>query len=252
MKLNKLAILSKSIGFLVSILFLLFSCNQQVDNKSSDNSNNVTSGTSKTEQTKVEPKKNVEEKTLQQPELPEIKNGWKRIHLDGHCTFDIPPTMEIQSGLYKEFVNKLQNELKVKGPKFVAQQNGMNEMNQVSKHYARVLVDEAERGGDFSTVTSEEVNEYTTALKQELEIGLAKTGGKLIELLSAKIEVLNGMYCFHYCYKRQINDNPIVIVNTYRFQTNDKAYTLTLSYRINESDIWESDFNLILKSFRIR
>ena len=51
--------------------------------------------------------------TIQSQKLPQafslIPSGWFRIKLSNCCHFDIPPTMEIQKGKYKENVDLLKS-----------------------------------------------------------------------------------------------------------------------------------------------
>ena len=65
------------------------------------------------------------------------------------------------------------------------------------------------------------------------------------------LQNFNGMSCIHIYYKRQFQNEPIVLVHIYYFQNYDRMHSLTLSYRISEADYWKNDFATILKSFRL-
>jgi uncharacterized protein Usg len=86
---------------------------------------------------------------------------------------------------------------------------------------------------------------------QQTQQSFRGTGLKLVEWYPLKMEKINGMSCIHISYKRQLQDSPFVLVHTYIFHNNDRGHTFTLSYRLSEIEYWQSDFDAILKSFRI-
>lgn len=193
--------------------------------------------------------------------------NWKRIYIEGIGTLDIPPTMEVQSGIYKEIIDPLKPELmRSMGMEsntnydIIIQQKGLNDLESSGfQRYARVMLNtEIGKTGDFDTLYFN-INEYTTADVRELNdlfrsitvSGFAGSGLKLVNWFPLKLEEINGMSCIHISYTRQLNNNPTVLVSIYKFQNVDRMFTLTLSYRQNESDYWSSDFNIILNSFRI-
>jgi len=187
-------------------------------------------------------------------------NGWEKIHIKNVGGFDLPPTIEIQKGKYKEFIDEVK---KIKGydaTQITAQQKGLNEFGKEGfEKYARVIV-ETKFGsvGDFeklnfniSTYTQLDINELNTTYKYQIQQSFIGTGLKLIEWYPLKLEKVNGMSCIHISYKRQLQDKPFVLVHIYYFHNNDRMHSLTLSYRLSEVDYWKSDYATILKSFRI-
>ena len=38
---------------------------------------------------------------------PTVPTGWERIYIKNVGSFDLPPTMEVQKGKYKEFVDEI-------------------------------------------------------------------------------------------------------------------------------------------------
>jgi curved DNA-binding protein CbpA len=193
--------------------------------------------------------------------------NWKRIYLEGIGTIDIPQTMEVQSGIYKEINDSIKPELMkfmgfVSNPKYdlIVQQKGLNDLESSAyQRYARVMLDtDIGKTGDFDTLYFD-INEYSAADIRELNnvfhssmnSSFSGTGLKLVSWFPLKIEKINGMSCIHISYTRQLGNNPEVFVDIYKFQNVDKMHSLTLSYRLNENDYWSSDFDIILKSFRI-
>jgi uncharacterized protein Usg len=127
------------------------------------------------------------------------------------------------------------------------------------KHYVRVILEtQVGKLGEFeklnfntSKITTAEINELNQFFKEKTTSDLNSIHQNIISWYPLKIEKINGMSCLHVSYQRRLNDNPIVLVNTYIFQNYDRIHSLTLSYRINETDIWKDDLDIILKSFRI-
>jgi hypothetical protein len=168
--------------------------------------------------------------------------------------------MEVQSGTYQEIMNSYYNRLEVDAPQLVFQQKGLNNNTTSSfQNYGRVLL-ETQIGsyGDFqplsfniATVTSTEISDLNWNFKQKTMSDLASIGHILIEWYPLKVKKVNGMPCIHVSYKRQLGTNPVVLVNYYIFQNNDRMHSLTLSYRISETALWKTNFDRILTSFRI-
>ncbi len=191
---------------------------------------------------------------------PILPPDWERIYIENIGSFDLPPTMEIQNGRYKEFMVE---QHRVKGydtPKLTAQQKGLNTYNNNSfNRYARVIfITDYGQSGDYATLdfninqySQSEISELNEITRQNTVQSFVGTEMKLIEWYPLKIESVNGMSCIHIKYKRKIADSPEVLVNSYYFQDFDKMHTVTLSYRISESSYWREDFAKILKSIRI-
>jgi hypothetical protein len=189
-----------------------------------------------------------------------LLTGWERIFIRNVGLIDMPPNMEVQSGTYQEIMNSYYNRLEVDAPQLVFQQKGLNNNTTSSfQNYGRVLL-ETQIGsyGDFqplsfniATVTSTEISDLNWNFKQKTMSDLASIGHILIEWYPLKVKKVNGMPCIHVSYKRQLGTNPVVLVNYYIFQNNDRMHSLTLSYRISETALWKTNFDRILTSFRI-
>lgn len=189
-----------------------------------------------------------------------LLSGWERVYIKNVGFIDMPQNMEVQAGTYQEIMNNYYNRIEIDAPQLVFQQKGLNNNNSSSyQTYGRVIV-ETQIGnyGDFqplsfniSTVTSPEISELNLTFKQQTKSDLASIGHTLIEWYPLKVKKLNGLPCIHVSYRRQLGTNPIVLVNYFIFQNNDRMHSLTLSYRVAETSIWKTDFDRILSSFRI-
>jgi curved DNA-binding protein CbpA len=215
----------------------------------------------------ITPNENTEKGVTLPLPLTPLLEDWKRIYIDNIGTIDFPPTMEIQSGKYKEIKDTLKPELMkqmgvISNPNYdiIIQQKGLNDLNENGyQKYLRVMLNtDIGNIGDYDTL-SFNIGEYSISDISELnnlfrsltEAGMKGAGLKITNWFPLKIEKVNGMSCIHISYERQLNNNPIVIVSIYKFMNVDRMYNLTLSYRRNEEEYWSNDFNTILKSFRI-
>jgi hypothetical protein len=191
---------------------------------------------------------------------PQVQDGWQKIYMKNVGSFDLPPTLEIQEGKYKQEMDSFYNRIEYAVPQLVAQPKGINNYKQESlEKYARVMLEtKIGTSGDFlklgfniSEFSEADIVDLNSTYKQQIQQGLTKISHKLITWYPLKIEKINGMSCMHLSFIRQLDDNPIVLINMYIFQNNDRVHTLTLSYRLKEKENWENDFKSILKSFRI-
>ncbi|MDR1185491.1 MAG: hypothetical protein LBK67_11960 [Coriobacteriales bacterium] len=193
--------------------------------------------------------------------LPELKSDWQRATIPNVGTIDIPPTMEVQSGDYKEYVETARGELGVdsSGLQIVIQQKGLNEFD-TNSTYARIMVsEEVGRQGDYDSLTfnmkdysQADINELDVYLKSEIEAQSDSSGyAHLEEWFPLKLETTNGMSCIHVSYTRFVQDNPLVMVDTYWFQDDYRMIALTVSYRIEDEQLWKTDLDYSLSTFRI-
>jgi hypothetical protein len=180
-------------------------------------------------------------------------------------SISIPNNMEIQSGNYKKLSETYQKEMskkfgfEVSDNRVVFQQKGLNELEKKGlASYARVIL-ETEIGnyGDFEklttkfSATTQEISEISKELKSQIQQSFTGTGLKLINWYGVSIVSINGRTALKISYLRQLNDNPYVVVNMYRFQNNDRLHSLTLSYRQSDETTWKPLFTKIANSFTI-
>lgn len=189
-----------------------------------------------------------------------LKSGWERIHVRNLGSFDLPPTMEIQEGRYKEFIDQRN---KIKGfdsDHITAQQAGLNEFgDQGFQGYARVILqttmgqtgDYAKLNFEIPEMSKSELDELNKYFRDQVEHEFIGSEMNLIDWYPIKFRKINGMSCMHISYNRQLNDSPKVLVDTYNFHNNDRLHSLTLAYRIRDAEFWKSDFEKILSSFKI-
>ncbi|GHT43817.1 hypothetical protein FACS189438_1730 [Bacteroidia bacterium] len=190
---------------------------------------------------------------------PILNAGWERIYMKNVGSFDLPPTMEVQQGKYKEYMDNTRRIRGYDAPQLVAQQKGLNEFEKGGvERYARVILNtqylsESVEGiyFDIFSYTQEDISQLNALYKQQTQQDFAGTNFKIITWYPLKLEKINGMSCIHYSYMRQMGNQPFVLVHGYDFLNKDRVHILMLSYRLSETEYWKKDFEIILKSFII-
>jgi len=201
------------------------------------------------------------------PELPEIEEGWIRLIIPNVGSIDYPDNfLELSSGDYASKMEGYYNTYDLTTPSFTLQQIGLNQFELSSfETYRRVIFNTKYLSqGDVFIVA----NEKYTLSKQELaemqdemidqlrhEYEKLKNEGvgdnKIVDHGFLKIVEVNGMFPLKSTYKRQLNDNPVVVVNSYMFFNNDKIHYLTFSCRVQEEEDCRDIYEKILFSFRL-
>jgi len=191
---------------------------------------------------------------------------WETVSIPGICTFQIPPTVEIQKGTYKRIVDQFKKmvlEISESPDRVVAQPKGINDFNPTAlKKYCRIIV-ETERGtkGDYAKldepllVSEAELKELDKELKNQFEqvAAMWNTKGVKWTILSwqpVKITRVNGVDALVITYARSINDAPSVLVRVYRIQNNDIMHSIAISYRESEKEIWADDLGKVINTFK--
>jgi hypothetical protein len=194
-------------------------------------------------------------------------SSWLTMSIPGVCSLKIPPTLEIQSGTYKELGEKLQNLIIPESDtsnRVIAQPKGINQFDLNSlESYSRVILNfHKGKPGDYLSkgtpvdITNEELKEIDKLYKNEF-INEIKTQNNssykisLVEWFPIRIVSIQDYPVILISYIRTANDNSSVLVRMYNIHNDDKFITLDLSYRISESEIWKNDFDRIINTIKI-
>lgn len=126
------------------------------------------------------------------------------------------------------------------------------------KLYSRIIVETIPgQPGDYDqinskyTMTSEEMKITEEQLKSSIESQFKNTPLKILQWYPFKLVDINGMRALHFSFRRQLNNNPQVLVKYYIFQNYNRAIRLTASYRLDEKEIWQDLIQKSIDSFRI-
>ena len=194
---------------------------------------------------------------------------WKTINIKDLGQIKMPPSLEIQSGTYVDFIKSSAaklgidvSQLDLSSDELIFQQKLLNENNPLAyKTYVRVMIStEINKQKKYGSskekynLSQKDLSEYNSFLRDETKkkFSSANTNTKLIKWNGTKEIALNGMYCISFSYERQLEDKPIVTVTTYNFQNKDRLHFVTISYRVSEADQWKETLDLMLSTFKIK
>lgn len=182
-------------------------------------------------------------------------DDWVTVSLPGVCTFQYPPTMELENEAHREFKETIAKEiLKITSDlsRVVVHQKGLNDYEgKAFDRYARVLVNtEQGNDGDFPRLEDElvfsqvELAELKVMFEQEFEQYNQQM--ELLEMYPCEVVNINGIDALKVSYLRVASYNKPVLVSLYIFYDYDRSYTITISYRVSEADIWKSDLDKVI------
>lgn len=201
-------------------------------------------------------------------EPPKIEDGWVRLRIEDIGSIDYPADfLELQSGDYRDIVKEASQVLGLGKSDFTLQQVGMNELKPSAlKEYRRVMLEtkylkpgeEVFRANEKYSMSRQELAQFQKEWIDQLRQELAKLKGKglgdnkIIDPGSLEIKEVNGMFPLVHTYKRQLGDNPVVLVERYMFQNYDKIHYLIFSYRVVDEEECRDIYEKILDSFRLQ
>lgn len=193
---------------------------------------------------------------------------WETVSIPGMCTYQIPPTVEIQKGAYKQIQDQFRKairEITSSPDMVVAQPKGINDFDPVAlKRYCRIIVNTV-RGsvgkylklGESYTFSAAEMKELDKELKKQVHqvaTSLTSKGIKTIILSWQPIKIVrvNGVDALLATYTRSVNDLPPTLVRTYSIQNNDVIHHITISYSESEKKLWADDLGKVINTFKFK
>lgn len=183
---------------------------------------------------------------------------WSNIKISGVGTIDLPPTMEVQEGLNKKVYEQYSKTRTTRTlPKILIQPKGRNNHADSSfQRYANIqitviILNESIDIGvnfDYSKFSQEDKKLIYDGFKEE--VSNYPSNVKIFELYPLTFVEINNVNCYRVGLKRQLDNNPPVIVYTYKFFDHKKAFEIVISWRENEAKYWKDDLFKSLNSFK--
>lgn len=163
--------------------------------------------------------------------------------------------MEIQSGQFlneknKYFKNKLPC-LIINPQKIIFQPSGINTKKiSPQTNYARIIFEPSEYlDVDFSKTG---LKIFDNAIREQIQLSCGIDYIKIVKWNGTKVMNINGTKMFKTSYLRQIGNNPVVNVEIYYFQiAQQKGYSITYSYRLENNEMWGSKFKESANSLKL-
>jgi len=191
--------------------------------------------------------------------------NWVTYELKGIGKISIPASLELRNKNsllqknYDKTIKQFENTYKVDFPpsKLTFQPVGINSTGK-SENYARIILTITKgNNGDFPDskylfgITKTDKNQLDELYRKETISSLKKINIDLLKWFTPEITNIRGLAAYKFFYNRRLGTNPVVYVENYRIFNNDLLIDATLSYRVEESEKWESDFAKIVKSLYI-
>lgn len=192
-----------------------------------------------------------------------LKAQYTTYEISNVGSIDISDEMELQGGDYRKVSEKVFDKVSNKigydidfHNRIVFQPKGINTFDTLKESYARIIIQT--EYGEFEPLTSvkpkvsvEEIRELEVAIKEEIVKSFKGTALKLVQFYGVSFEKINNQVALKSSYTRRLGDNPLVRVDSYIFENNDRMHTFILSYRIEHEHLWKDKLQYALHSFKI-
>lgn len=186
-----------------------------------------------------------------------IKAQYTTYTIEGVGSISVTDDLELQGGNYKEMIDSYLNSRHINfDSRVVFQPKGLNALDKEINSYCRIIIETLY--GDYEPLSSKvpkvsvgELRDLSAVMKQSLIEGFAGTSLQLINFFGSTIVNINNQVAIKTSYTRRLGDNAPVRVDVYHFQNRDRMHSLTLSYRIEDADLWKEKLSHSLNSFRI-
>jgi len=198
---------------------------------------------------------------------PFPEEGWVRLEIKNIGSIDYPSDLfELQSGDYRKLVREHFVKYEIPLSDFTLQQVGLNEEKPSAfEKYVRVVFktsylkpnEKVFRATEKYSMNQKDLNEIQSyAIKNATQgyLRLKSLGlgdNRIVDPGSIEIVEINGMFPILWTYKRQLNDNPVVLERNYSFFNYDKTHSLSFACRVKDQEQYEEIFRKILLSFRL-
>jgi hypothetical protein len=170
----------------------------------------------------------------------------QKITLNSWGTIYLPKNMEIQSGVYKKFVDDAKKDFITKRERIIFQQEGLN--NGLNKEtYARVIIRTDKSLDYLPNLNTEKISiDDLELLNKEYKsqvydlVNNPRFTTTIISWKDLKIRSINGHNCLNYSYIRKVGDNNETFSEFYVFWKGKNQYVINIEYRVNETYKWRN------------
>jgi hypothetical protein len=194
---------------------------------------------------------------------------WTLYEIENIGQIAIPPTLELRDEnsafalsadiiMDHVYTYKKIDITKLVSPKLTFQPYGTDNLDKTAlSKYARVLISYMQgKEGDFCkwnekfSFPASELKEMEGYIKEHTIKQITVLGNvKLIKWYPVEFTTINRLACIKISFTRQMDNDPVVKVEQYKFCNSSESIEITISYRLSESDIWASDFSKIAGTF---
>lgn len=187
-------------------------------------------------------------------QIVNAQTGLEKINLSSWAYINLPPSMEIQSGIYKQKMDEAKKEFSVNAERVIFQQKGLNK-GENKETYARVIIRTDNNNEVLPNLNTKKNSSIDLQLlNQSLKADVYQLAdnstypSKIISWTSVKIVTVNGQKCLNYSYIRKMGSNPETYSEFYLFWKGKKQHSFNIEYRIKDSSIWKNELTNCIKS----
>lgn len=197
--------------------------------------------------------------------IPLRNPSWTTVSIPNICQYQIPPTMELQAGKYRELSNHVYThvlQILDSERRIVAQQKGLNNMEKDARsRYARVIVEYQPDSNGFAEILNNPLirdPDVISGIDEEMksavfqEAAHSTSTGVSFEISTwegTQVINVNGVNCLKTTYSRSVEKEPSVSVCAYMIPVKNQILSVTVSYREDEASYWIIDLNSVINTF---
>ena len=173
--------------------------------------------------------------------------------------FIVPDNLEVrnENSIVSEYIDSGYKVLNINTPDIALQPVGTNDnVKETHKEYARILIHHVKgdymNNSEFGNLTKDELVLLETSFQYELQKSQDTLAGfQIIERYPIETIKVNGKNCIKGTYIRKgASNQPLVLVQVYKFFSSNDHIELTLSFRIKDQNKWSCALNKFLQSFQ--
>jgi hypothetical protein len=180
-------------------------------------------------------------------------NNWQTYSAEGVFEISVPPSIELRNKS-DEYSIQLQKYNLLKDDVSIFQQKGLSSRNKDAlNHYCRVLIQYFEGApGDYMTKNEALLidDEFASVLQEMVTNEIGPMSSQIGQTEYRWKKSNNHTYLEVEYTRTGVNITPLVVCKICLFQNDDEMVKILMSYKENESELWQKDFALIPKYFR--
>lgn len=173
--------------------------------------------------------------------------------------FKVPAKYELRTNAFLNELNGIViDKLKFEksASQYILQPKGMNDMNKKIDLYSRIIIDIEYGDYDSNEKVGKYNNEKIKALENTVEEFLNGMATKMPNLEIKNVSPVSIIWFKNknfivYDYKRELNQNPEVLVKILTFQEETFLIRFTISYRVSEEEYWAIDIKDFLNNVKL-
>ena len=187
--------------------------------------------------------------------LSPVSSDMIRYNIPQIGSVDLPSTMELQGEANMQSLEAYEKAVGLP----VSDKSFFSARQKDGDKYCRVIVESIPgKTGEYAKLTQNfTATDAELATLSQQTMGAMRSqieqvpGNRMLEWAPPYVDNINGMTAIVFNYRRQLADNPPVLVWEYRFQNFDRLVILTMSYRETEKAYWQPLLDRSLDTFRI-